>query len=79
MLQRGEKEWVMSTTRSISIGAMREDKLFIAPLPDFPNCSTHGKSYEEALQNAQEVLELLEESLEARGLPLPPPRPYAAA
>jgi hypothetical protein len=35
-----------------------EDKLFIATLPDFPNCSTHGKSYEEALQNAQEVLDM---------------------
>ncbi|HWS83208.1 MAG TPA: type II toxin-antitoxin system HicB family antitoxin [Ktedonobacteraceae bacterium] len=64
---------------SIHIHWSDEDKLFIATLPDFPNCSTHGKSYEEALQNAQEVLELLEESLEALGLPLPPPRPYAAA
>jgi len=64
---------------SIHIHWSDEDKLFIATLPDFPNCSTHGKSYEEALQNAQEVLELLEESLETLGLPLPQPRSYAAA
>ncbi len=64
---------------SINIHWSPEDNLFIATLPDFPNCSTHGKGYEEALQNAQEVLALLKESLEALGLPLPQPRPYVAA
>jgi predicted RNase H-like HicB family nuclease len=63
---------------SIHIHWSSEDNLFIATLPDFPNCSTHGKSYEEALQNAQEVLELLEESLTALELPLPQPKEYAA-
>ena len=63
---------------SIVIHWSSEDNLFIATLPDFPNCSTHGKTYEEALQTAKEVLELLKESLEELGLPLPQPRPYAA-
>ena len=63
---------------SIVIHWSSEDNLFIATLPDFPNCSTHCKTYEEALQTAKEVLELLKESLEELGLPLPQPRPYAA-
>jgi antitoxin HicB len=64
---------------SINIHWSREDHLFIATLPDFPNCSTNGKSYEEALQNAQEVLALLKESLEELGLPLPQPCSPVAA
>ena len=35
--------------------------------------STHGDSYEEALQNGKEVLELLIEDYQARNKPLPQP------
>ncbi|WP_448570332.1 type II toxin-antitoxin system HicB family antitoxin [Trichothermofontia sp.] len=37
-------------------------------------CHTHGDTYEEALQNAQEVLELLTESTLDEGKPLPTPQ-----
>jgi antitoxin HicB len=63
---------------SIIIHWSPEDNLFIASLPEFPNCSTHGKTYEEALQNAKEVLELLVETCKELGDPLPQPRSYAA-
>jgi predicted RNase H-like HicB family nuclease len=64
---------------SIYIHWSHEDNLFIATLPEFPNCSTHGNTYEEALQNGKEVLEMLIEKYQALGQPLPQPRSYAAA
>ena len=63
---------------SIVIEWSNEDNKYIVTLPEFPNCHTHGTTYEEALQNGKEVLELLEESYEAWGLPLPQPRSYVA-
>lgn len=64
---------------SIYIHWSHEDNLFIATLPEFPNCSTHGNTYEEALQNGKEVLEMLIEKYQALGQPLPQPRSYVAA
>lgn len=43
-------------------------------MPEFEDVMqpvTHGASYEEAIYNAQEVLELLIESCQAEGKPLP--------
>ena len=40
-----------------------EDKNFIASAPSVPGCYSQGKSYEEALKNVKEALELsLEEA-----------------
>ena len=47
---------------SISIQWSEEDNKFIAHLPEFgPYAHTHGNSYQEALENAIQVLELLVE------------------
>jgi predicted RNase H-like HicB family nuclease len=45
-------------------------------LPDFPSQQfhTHGDTYEEALKNAQEVLELLVEEYQEDGISLPEPK-----
>ena len=60
----------MKTHYSIIIQWSDEDSCYIASLPEFgPYALTHGETYEEALQNGQEVLELLMESTS----PLPPP------
>jgi len=56
-----------------------EDNSYVVTLPEFPNCHTHGDTYEEALQNGKEVLELLIEKHLALGQPLPQPKRYAAA
>jgi len=64
---------------SIIIEWSSKDNKYIVTLPEFPNCHTDGKTYQEALRNAQEALELLVESYEALGLPLPQPRLYATA
>ena len=66
----------MKTHYSIIIQWSDEDSCYIASLPEFgPYALTHGATYEEALQNGQEVLEILMEST----LPLPSPHTFKAS
>ncbi|KMW70017.1 type II toxin-antitoxin system HicB family antitoxin, partial [Limnoraphis robusta] len=53
-----------------------EDQCYLVHLPDFPTQEfhTHGDTYEEALNNAQEVLELLVQDYQEDGKPLPQPK-----
>jgi len=55
-----------------------EDDCYLVELPEFSHplqqYFTHGETYEEAIANAQEVLELLIEDYEARGKLLPVPQ-----
>lgn len=44
---------------SIVIEWSNEDNKYIVTLPEFPNCHTHGASYDEALQNGKEILEMI--------------------
>jgi antitoxin HicB len=47
----------------------------VVSFPEWGNyCHTHGDTYEEALHNAREVLELLTESKIEDGKPLPQPQ-----
>lgn len=51
-----------------------EDQCFVVLLPEFQDVMqpvTHGDTYEEALKNAQEVLELLIETSLEESKPLP--------
>ncbi len=60
---------------SIVIQWSEEDQCFVVSLPEWGEfCHTHGDTYEEALKNAQEVLELLIESALEEGEPLPEPK-----
>ncbi len=60
---------------SIMIQWSEEDNCFLVCLPEC--CKnvmqpvTHGETYEEALKNAQEVLEMLVEEYQEDGKPLP--------
>lgn len=59
---------------TIIIQWSEEDKCYVVLLPDFTNVMqpcTHGETYEEALKNAQEVLEMLIESCLEDGETLP--------
>ena len=62
----------------VNILWFEEDKCYLVELPEFATeiqrYFTHGDTYEEALSNAQEVLELLIESYQAEGEPLPQPQ-----
>ena len=50
-----------------------DDQVFVVTLPEFPCNRTHGTSYEAAARNGQEVLDLLIETWESEGRPLPAP------
>lgn len=52
------------------------DDIFVVTVPELPGCMTHGDTYEEAVQQAQEVIELWLETMEELGRPIPPPRYY---
>ena len=51
-----------------------EDQVYVVSLPEFgPYSKTHGRTYREAVKNAQEVLELLMETGQEDGESLPEP------
>jgi predicted RNase H-like HicB family nuclease len=65
---------------SVVIQWSEEDQCYIATLPEWGNKHTHGATYMEAAQNAEEVLELLmdgEESLPEPHLFVYPEEPGA--
>ncbi|MBW4516216.1 MAG: type II toxin-antitoxin system HicB family antitoxin [Timaviella obliquedivisa GSE-PSE-MK23-08B] len=67
----------------VNIAWSDEDDCYLVELPEFSTeiqrYFTHGDTYEEALKNAQEVLELIIESYEAEGRLLPQPQTLQAA
>ncbi|MFQ4142552.1 type II toxin-antitoxin system HicB family antitoxin [Chlorogloeopsis sp. ULAP02] len=65
----------MNSHYTIIIQWSDEDECFVVSLPEWGEfCHTHGDTYEEALKNTQEVLELLIESALENGEPLPEPQ-----
>jgi predicted RNase H-like HicB family nuclease len=50
-----------------------EDHCYVVTLPAWQNARTHGKTLAEATKNARTVLELLIESAQRHGEPIPPP------
>ncbi len=50
-----------------------EDKIYIVTVPELPGCKTHGKTYDEAIKNALEVIELWLETAKDLGWPIPSP------
>lgn len=64
----------MKLCYSILIQWSDEDQKYIVTLPEFgPYAHTHGDSYEDAIQNAQGVLELLSETYREQNRLLPQP------
>jgi predicted RNase H-like HicB family nuclease len=61
---------------SMVIQWSEEDQLFLVHLPEFPwqQFHTHGRTYEEAAKNGQEVIEAFVEMLTEEDKPLPEPR-----
>jgi antitoxin HicB len=66
--------WRNQKKYTIVIQWSEEDNCFVVFLPEFEDVMqpvTHGDTYKEAFQNAQEVLELLVESALEEGKALP--------
>lgn len=59
---------------SMVIQWSERDQAFLVNVPELPGCKTHGDTYEEALKNAQEVIELWIEDAQAHGEAIPSPR-----
>ena len=65
----------MNSRYTIIIQWSDEDQCYVVSLPEWGEfCHTHGDTYEEALANAQEVLELLIASAQNNHEPLPEPQ-----
>lgn len=64
---------------SMDIRWSEEDKAFVVTLPEFPDCQTHGQTYEEAVKMGREALESVVSAYEAEGRKLPEPRLISAA
>jgi predicted RNase H-like HicB family nuclease len=70
----------MSVPYSMVIQWSDEDQAYVVTLPEFgPYSRTHGDTYEEAARNGREVLELLIQTYQAEGQPLPEPLRRGAA
>ena len=64
----------MTPKYEIIIYWSNEDTSFIAEVPELPGCMADGKSYQEALQNAEVIIsEWIETALES-GRVIPEPR-----
>ena len=58
----------------ISICWSKEDEAFIADIPELPGCKANGNSPREALDNAQEAIELWLDIAREFGDPVPEPK-----
>ncbi len=70
----------MQNRYTILIQWSNEDQCHVVSLPEWGEfCHTHGDTYEQALKNAQEVLDLLIESAKEDGEALPKPQTWDAS
>ncbi|KAM3102946.1 type II toxin-antitoxin system HicB family antitoxin [Phormidesmis sp. 146-12] len=67
----------MNSHYTVIIQWSNEDECYVVSLPEWGEfCHTHGDTYQEAMQNAHEVLELLIDSAIQNGEPLPEPKTF---
>lgn len=51
-----------------------EDDVYIAEVPELPGCLAHGQSYEQALENAKQAIQLWIDTAQKHGDPIPNPK-----
>jgi predicted RNase H-like HicB family nuclease len=62
------------TKYEIIIYWSEEDKAFIAEVPELPGCMADGKTYREALSNAEVVIAEWIDTAKELGRPIPQPK-----
>jgi predicted RNase H-like HicB family nuclease len=62
------------TKYEIIIYWSEEDKCFIAEVPELPGCMADGKTYREALSNAEVVIAEWIDTAKELGRPIPQPK-----
>jgi len=50
------------------------DQIYIADVPELPGCAAHGSTYDEALSNIQEAIQLWIDTAREFGDPVPEPK-----
>ena len=51
-----------------------EDSVYIADVPELSGCSAHGITYDDALKNAKEAIQLWIDTAKEFGDPVPEPK-----
>lgn len=51
-----------------------EDSAFVAEVPELPGCMADGQSYQEALSNAERMIDEWVETAKSLGRPIPQPK-----
>jgi len=64
----------MSTKYEIIIFWSAEDDAYVAEVPELPGCMADGKTYQEALSNAEIVIREWIATAQELGRPVPEPR-----
>ena len=64
----------MNSKYEIVIFWSDEDKAFVAEVPELPGCMADGKTYQEALSNAEQVIKEWIETASGLGRTIPQPR-----
>ncbi|GAB4028604.1 type II toxin-antitoxin system HicB family antitoxin [Spirosoma koreense] len=65
---------MMGPKYEIIIYWSEEDDSFIAEVPELPGCMADGETYQEALSNAEVVIQEWLETAEGLGRPIPKPK-----
>lgn len=62
------------TKYEIIIFWIQVDQVFVADVPELPGCMAHGATYELALQNVQDAMQLWLDTAREFGDPIPVPK-----
>ena len=64
----------MVSRYEIVISWSGEDNAFVAQVPELPGCMADGKTYHEALSNAEQIIREWIETAHEIGRPIPEPK-----
>ncbi|MEW6355038.1 MAG: type II toxin-antitoxin system HicB family antitoxin [Planctomycetota bacterium] len=64
----------MKNKYEIIIFWSKEDNAFVAEVPELPGCMADGKTYQEALANAEQIIQEWIETAKELGRPIPKPK-----
>jgi predicted RNase H-like HicB family nuclease len=64
----------MTTRYEIIIFWSEEDQAFIAEVPELPGCMADGQTYQEALSNAETIIQEWIETAQEVNRPIPEPK-----
>jgi predicted RNase H-like HicB family nuclease len=65
---------MMHTRYEIIIFWSEEDEAYVAEVPELPGCMADGKTYQEALSNAEQIIQEWIETARQLGRPIPQPK-----